>query len=206
MILRDPDFGYESFKGLYILESTGYIDAKDVEDHKYKIGVQINRLSKIYDITDGTIYWRRLHTTRNENFYQIISEVHKITHDKGYDFDPDDWVKAFFDWHSGNEQKENVFICSALLSFIYDRLGYLEKPVEWTIVRPKDWGTEDPPKDRRVHIVNCQLDPMIQIRFNNPDDPTKPTPTDPDNDWSIWSYLYAPIGYIVKAVTDYKCD
>jgi len=214
MILRDPKFPNESFEGLYILESTGYIDAKDVEDHKYKVGVQINKLSEVYKVTNGEIYWRRLHTDRNENFYQVISEVHKITHDKGYDFDPDDWVKAYFDWHYGNEQKENVFICSALMSFLYDRLGFLEKPVDWTIVRPVDLGTEYPPEDRRVKIVNCQLDDEVQIRFMNPDDPTKPVEKDSDNSdnsdssdesWSIWSYLYAPIGY-VRSITGYKRD
>jgi hypothetical protein len=211
IILRDPKFPSESFEGLYILESTGYIDAKDVENHKYKVGVQINKLSKVYDITNGEIYWRRLTTDRNEEFDQILTEVHKLTHDKGYDFDPDDWVKAYFDWHHGDEQKENVFICSALVAFLYDRMGFLKKPVEWTIVRPVDWGTEYPPEDRRVHIDNCQLDKEIQIRFVNPDDPTRPPETDADADtdtesWAVWSYLYAPVGFIVSAITDYRRD
>jgi hypothetical protein len=212
IILRDPTFPSESFKGLYILESTGYIDAKDVETHQYKVGVQINKLSKVYDVTNGEIYWRRLTTERNEDFGQILSEVHKLTHDKGYDFDPDDWIKAYFDWHHGNEQKENVFICSALVAFLYDRLGFLKKPVEWTIVRPVDWGTEYPPEDRRIHIDNCQLDKEVQIRFVNPEDPTKP-PKDSDSDsdsddqtWSIWSYLYAPVGFFIRAITEYKRD
>ena len=67
MILKDPVFPNDTLKGLYILESTGYIKAKDVEDHKDKIGVQINKLSKVYDITNGDIvlYWRRLVTNRD---------------------------------------------------------------------------------------------------------------------------------------------
>lgn len=194
IILRDPKFPHESLEGLYILESTGYIKVKDVENHKYKVGVQINKLSDVYNITEGNIYWRRLTTDRDTDFDQIISEVHKLTHDKGYDFDPGDWVKAYFDWHIGNEQKENEFICSALVAFLYDRLGFLTKPVEWTIVRPVDWGTEYPESERRVHIDNCVLDPEIQIRFF--DDKKDDDDNQNDKTSSYWSYLYAPFDMI----------
>lgn len=210
IILKDPKFLNKSYQGLYILESTGFIDAKDVESGKYILGVQINKLSKVYDSTNGEIYWRRLITDRKEDFEQIISEVHKLTHGKSYDFDPEDWIKAYFDLHIGNEQKENVFVCSALASFLYDRLGFLKKPVNWTIVRPVDWGTEYPPEDRRIQIENCQLEPEIQIRFMNPNDPTIPLTNPSDsvdkNSWSILSYLYAPINIFVQAIRYYKYD
>lgn len=206
IILRDPKFPVASYEGLYVLESTGYIDAKDVENHKYQVGVQINELSKVYNVTDGQIYWRRLIASRGDDFNQIFSEVLKITNGKDYDFNLADWIKAYFDWHFGNEQKENEFICSALAAFLYDRLGFLEKPVDWTIVRPVDWGTEFPSKDLRVHTINCQLEPEIQIRFQNPDDPTKPiiqstSDNNASNNWSYWSYLYAPIDLIRKMIT-----
>lgn len=203
IILRDPKFPVASYEGLYVLESTGYVDAKDVENHKYQIGVQINKLSKVYNITDGGIYWRRLVAQRGNDFDQIFSDVLKLTNGKDYDFDPMDWIKAYFDWHFGNEQKENEFICSALAAFLYDRLGFLEKPVDWTIIRPVDWGTEFPAKDLRIHPINCQLEPEIQIRFCNPDDPTTPPiqSTTVNTNWSIWSYIFAPIDLIRKAFT-----
>lgn len=167
IILRDPVFAQESFKGLYILESTGYIAANDVEKHKRIVGVQINRLSDVYkDVGSGTIYWRRLITTRDKDFYQILSNVHTLTYGKGYDFDPADWIKAYFDIIDKYEQKEDVFICSALCSFLFDRLGLLVKPVNWTIVRPVDMGTEYPESERRIAFINCTMEPEIQIKFD----------------------------------------
>jgi len=203
-ILKDPIFPNETLEeGLYILQATGYIDVKDVENNCYTNGVQINKLSSVYDKTNGDIYWRRLTTDRNQEFLQIVSEVHKITHNKDYDFDPDDWIKSYFDWHYGNEQKENAFVCSALISFLYDRLGFLKKPNDWTLVRPVDWGTEYPLEDRRIHIENCQLDSEIQIKFMKPKDPidvpesVKVT----TESSSIWKYLYSPIDWIIQRIS-----
>lgn len=168
VILRDPVFEEESFKGLYILESTGYINAKDVQTDKYVVGVQINKLSDVYkDVGGGTIYWRRLQAVRDKDFYQIFSLVHTLTYGKDYDFDPIDWIKAYFDIQDEWEQREDRFICSALCSFLFDRLGLLEKPVHWTIVRPVDLGTEYPDKDRRVRFINCKMDDEIQIKFDS---------------------------------------
>ena len=169
IVLRDPCFGEESLKGLYILESTAFIDADDVETHTRVSGVQINRFDKVYDITEGEIYWRRLHIDRNNDFNDIMTDVHRLTFGKGYDYDPKDWIKAFFDIHNSNDERTDKFDCSALVAFIYDRLGLLIKPVDWTIIRPKDWGCEDEVEHRRVKIDNeqCTLDDPIQIKFCN---------------------------------------
>lgn len=165
IILRNPILDGKEYKGLFIFESTAWIDAKDVEDHKFTTGVQINELSKVYNEPDGNIYWRRLNADRDDNFYKILKNVHSVTYGKDYDFDPMDWIKAYFDIIDSSDQRTDKFICSALVAYTYDQLNFLVKPVDWTIVRPKDFGTEDPPDERRITTINCTLDKEIQIKL-----------------------------------------
>jgi hypothetical protein len=207
IILRDPVLDGSEYKGLFIFESTDWIDVDDVEDHKIKSGVQVNELSKIYNEPDGDIYWRRLNTDRDDDFYKIMRNIHKTTYDKDYDFDPMDWIKAYFDIDY-NDQKTYEFICSALVAYTYDQLNLLVKPVEWTIVRPKDLGTEDPPDKRRVQLINCTLDKEICIKIDKTDKCSKSdnqTKTNIELSGSRYylSYVYTPISIVTNLIKKY---
>ena len=49
----------------------------------------------------------------------------KSTDTKPYDLNPLDWSKAARDIEIGDCQKDNTFWCSALVSYIYIKLGFL---------------------------------------------------------------------------------
>ena len=85
MVLRNPSFLPEDKReGLYIIQSDKP-DKIDIEDNKHKFGVQIVPIDDIFDSGYDKVFVRRLTTTRDENFDNLLSEVHKKVHDIPYD-------------------------------------------------------------------------------------------------------------------------
>ena len=160
MIVRDPQFHPEK-KGVFLLES-GTENFKDSEDNEYKFGVQLSDMNTILDKLDNyDIYWRQLYCKRDENFFANLNSAHSIVHNRPYDTNCIDWIKAAFNIHVGNEQRNKTFWCSALIAFIYSKLGLLDKNIPWTIVSPSMFGTE---KNLSLDFQNCKLSDEIKIQ------------------------------------------
>lgn len=173
MILKDPVYIKPELTGLYILESTGVSHICDVEDNKIKTGAQIRKLEDVCKDYAGAIFWRKLHVTRDATFYKTITEVHEIIHNTPYDFNPREWLEGLFNIKLGDVQLTSRFFCSAMISYIYHQLELLDKDTPWSIIRPKDWGTEfdDATPSRffaadksRLNIINCTLDKEMMVR------------------------------------------
>ena len=163
IVVKDPDFTPKPLKGLYILESTGLEDVKDVEDEQIKFGVQLRELEEVINDYDGEVFWRRLNCKRDVNFYQKLSVAHNIVHNRFYD-DGFDYIKAAFNWHIGDLHKKKTFFCSALVAFIFVCVEFLPQDTPWSIVTPHELSLE---KDQPVHLkwINCTLDPVVQIKI-----------------------------------------
>jgi len=172
MILKDPTFIKSDLTGLYILESTGSTAIPDIEDNKVKTGVQIRRLEDVCKEYQGAIFWRKLHIERDVNFNKIIEEVHNDIYNKPYDFDPRDWLEGLLNIKFSDTHRTSKFFCSALVTYIYYRLGLVGEDTPWTIIRPKDLGTEFslvPSRffgtdASRVNISKCTLDKEVMVR------------------------------------------
>ena len=143
MVVKDPLIKGKTIKGLYLLESTGLDHMIDIDDHKTKFGVQIVDLHKRLQSDDDIFYYRKLNKDRDEMFNDLYNKTYVIVKDKPYDINPLDWCKADFDLKKGNVQKTNTFFCSALVSFMLVSLNILPRDIDWTIMRPKDLGTEN---------------------------------------------------------------
>lgn len=143
MVVKDPLIKGKTMKGLYLLESTGLDHMIDIDDHKTKFGVQIVNLHKRLQSDDDVFYYRKLNKDRDETFIDLYNKSYVIVKDKPYDINPLDWCKADFDLKKGNVQKTNTFFCSALVSFMLVSLNILPRDTDWTIMRPKDLGTEN---------------------------------------------------------------
>jgi hypothetical protein len=172
IILKDPIYIKPELKGLYILESTGLTDICDVENHKIKNGVQIRKLEDVCRNYNGAIFWRKLNIIRDDKFYQTIADVHTSVHNKPYDFNPKDWIEALLNVQLGNVHLTTQFFCSAMVTYIYYRLNLVDENTPWTIIRPKDLGTEFSTIPSRfftndvcrIKIINCSLDNEIAVR------------------------------------------
>ena len=136
MILKDPKFIHPSLKGYYIWES-GKEDEPDPQDNKKKLGVQITPFLELYNKyknTGGKIYIRKIKD--NTMFTdEKLKEIHHIVYDKPYDIVPLDWIEGYLQ-KDPNPQKTNRFWCSALIGYIYTKLGILNENTDWSILRP----------------------------------------------------------------------
>lgn len=149
MILKNPRYLCPDLEdGLYLLESSSN-DTPDVEDHQFKIGVQIHRLEDVLrEFPKGSVYVRYLDVPRNEAFYSKLSEIHEEIHNKPYDLNPIDWIRA--EWNLVHPldidpmyRKTSSFWCSAMLCYVYGRLECLEEEMDWSLIAPKEFSSEE---------------------------------------------------------------
>jgi hypothetical protein len=142
VIIKDPTFTPTPLKGLFLLESTGLEDYHDVEDQQLKFGVQLSPLQKVLDENKGRVYWRKMvNVERSENFYSRLAQAHSVVHNRPYDIDPVDWIRAAFDTHKTKMRRLDTFFCSALAAYIFTSLELLPKDTDWTCARPVDFSS-----------------------------------------------------------------
>jgi len=142
MVVKNPLIDNKIIEGLYFLESTGFTHQKDIEDHKEKFGVQLVPLMDRLLTCKETCYYRKLNCVRDTDFNNLFNKAYTMVKNQPYDLFIDDWYKAAFDIRSGNIQDTKEYFCSALVTFLLVTLEIIPKSVPWTIMRPKDLGTE----------------------------------------------------------------
>ena len=165
MIIKNPKFLNDKLKdGLYVLESSyGY--KPDEEDHQIKFGVQLHKLEDIYK--PNTIYVRKLkNIIRDDIFYEKLKNIHNIIHNKPYDLHIMDWIMA-----EENISKPisinplwkitNRFWCSALISYVYLRLGWVSD-VNWSLVAPCEFSSKE---SKGSLLFICSLDDEIELKL-----------------------------------------
>ncbi len=159
MVIRDPPWR-EDLKGLYILESS-LETFKEKEDNEIKVGVQLVSFDDLVDDYEGEIYVRHIDCVRDEEFNQKLIKAQSIVHNRIYDFIPIDLIKAGLYINVGNTHRKKTFYCSSLVIFIYTCLDLVEHDLPWTIMAPKELGTEDLKKS--IKFKNCTISNEIRI-------------------------------------------
>ncbi|VVU94747.1 hypothetical protein CPAV1605_472 [seawater metagenome] len=163
MVLENPIYiNPDLNKGLYLLES-GSEGRADSEDHTKKIGVQIQLLNPILnEYGQGNVYCRKLNSFTPFSTKKM-KEIHDIIHNKPYDLNIVDWAEAMVDDKVPIFRKKTTdrFWCSALVTFIYVKLGYLPNQTYWSLVSPENWN------DKKKFFVfqNCQLSKVQKVKF-----------------------------------------
>ena len=144
MILKNPTYIKPQLEGIFVWESS--VEPKpDPQDNKYKLGVQITPLDEILKSNKGNAYLRKIKCSNelyNSTFTEEnIKNIHKMVYDKPYDINPRDWIEALFR-KDNHPQKTDRFWCSALVGYIYTKLGILKNTTDWSILRPSDFSIE----------------------------------------------------------------
>lgn len=158
IIIIDPCFENKLLKGIYVLES-GYEPTNDPENNRNKYGVQLTKLETFIENYNGKLFIRKLHCTRNKNFYEKIIQIHSNVHNLSYDLNPIDWIKAEFNIHIGNVQKKNTFWCSALVTYFYIKMGFLDKTIDWSLISPQDLSSSS----NKLTFYDCILDDDTEL-------------------------------------------
>jgi len=146
VILKDPTYIKEGLKGLFLYESS-WEGTPDPADGKIKLGVQITPLEEAIKNNKGKILIRKLKCDTNETYQTTFSpenilSVYKESNAKPYDIHPKDWIEALFRLDT-EPQKTGRFFCSALVGYVYTKLGILKPTTDWSILRPSDFSIED---------------------------------------------------------------
>ena len=140
IVLKNPTQIDPKLKGLHLLES-GFEPIKDEVDDKKKFGVQIIPLKDKIKNYDGKIVYRKLNwskcsITRNILMWLIYQKIQN----KPYDINIFDFICAGLNLDIGNKQKTNEFFCSALVAFVYTKMGLLPENTDWTLWSPKEFN------------------------------------------------------------------
>jgi len=147
ILIRDPKtIGIDLEDGDYVLHS-GHGESAELKQMIY--GVHLERLDTVlkqYPV--GGVDIRVVHAPRNKVFYDRLQKIHEEVHSRPYDMNLFDWLAALYyrgqipsacyrgkmpspGWY----QNTHRFWCSALVSYVYDRLEWVND-VDWTIVSP----------------------------------------------------------------------
>lgn len=142
IVLKDPMYIDPSLQGFYFLES-GLEPFPDATDQQIHFGVQIVPLMDVINeylfFKEGTIYVRHLNCKRDQMFEQNLTHAYQIVKNKPYNCNPLDWIEALLGFHWFDRKIVSRFWCSALVAFVYVKLGLISYQIDWTLVTPKDW-------------------------------------------------------------------
>jgi hypothetical protein len=101
------------------------------------------------------------HHTSNPFTNEILEEIHKIVYDKPYDIIIQDWIEAYFK-NDPHPQKISRFWCSALVAFIYTKVGIFDSSLDWSIIRPSFFSSENPDLNNK-YLIGAYLSNEILI-------------------------------------------
>lgn len=163
IIIKDPTFTPTPLKGLYVLES-GWESENDVEQSTKKFGVMLQLLDDVVRLYDGRIWIRRLKVERDFIFYEKLSQAHSDMHNLPYDDNPIHMLSALFSYvarESIIDKRGNIseVWCSALVTYIYMKLGLIDQKTDWSMIFPFDYG-----EGGRIVFINSSLDQLTQIK------------------------------------------
>lgn len=168
IILRDPTYIDPKLKGLYILESGAEGCVDSVRGEKI-YGVQIVPFEEsvrdyLHAGAHGNLFYRRLNCVRNDTFIERLENTVREVYAKPYDIHPTDWLRAKLEmdsldeprggggyfWSLGTQQTDSFwnkgrqhtdsFWCSALVAYVYVRLGFLETAIPWSLIAPRQFS------------------------------------------------------------------
>jgi hypothetical protein len=96
---------------------------------------------------------------------EILKEIHTVVYDKPYDIIIRDWVEAYFK-NDPHPQKISRFWCSALVAFIYTKVGLFDSSLDWSIIRPSFFSSENPDLNNKYlnfqfYLVTPIIDPSV---------------------------------------------
>lgn len=153
MIVKDPEFTDVKLpKGLYLWQSS-LESFPDAEQHKIKLAVQLSPLDEMIQNFNGIVEWRALDSGNITITNEHLKEIHKLVHSKKYDLNPIDWIEAYIE-SSINPKKVNRFFCSALVARIYSYLNLIDPNINWSIIRPSSFSSENMNDKLHIKLIN----------------------------------------------------
>ena len=148
IIIINPCFLHPNLEnGVYVWHSS-WGEAPDNKGQKHVFGVQLQKLEDVIkEYEPHSVYVRHITAHHDVIFYQQLVAIHKEVHGKPYDLHIMDWIMAELQLYHPVEisalwKHTDRFWCSALVSYIYVRLGWI-KDVNWSLIAPREYSSMD---------------------------------------------------------------
>jgi cell wall-associated NlpC family hydrolase len=160
LVLKNPTYINPDMNYMCMLES-GFESFPDAENHVCKGGVQIVDLNEKIQKYTGRVWVRRLKSDIPvETLEAEITALHSTFHDKPYDWNPIDLLKAVLQIKDGTDQRTNSFFCSALVAYVYTKIGLLKPSELWDLDTPKLFGGVE----IESRMVGASLEALYQLK------------------------------------------
>ena len=105
--------------------------------------------------------YRKLVCARDQKFYDKIKAIYDEVKNKPYDINPIDWISSGIGIQLIDTKEKDSFWCSALIAYVYDKLGFIPKKVGWTLLTPKDLSSIG-----KIPFENCTL--LTEVALKEP--------------------------------------
>jgi hypothetical protein len=147
IVLRKPTYLHPKLKGVYMLES-GTEKFPDAIEHRICYGVQVVNLKTVIEKYTGHVYYRKLTSLapfKGPNYpsYQVnqaLQEIWPKIRDHGYDDRLWDLFKTEINLDWGDNHRTDKFICSALVTYLYQKAQLLNTELEWDLIKPYEFA------------------------------------------------------------------
>lgn len=139
MVLKNPkNIGLDLEDGIYMIES-GYDAVCDVTTNKKKFGVEIVNLKDCIEKYTGCVYYVKLDFMRTSHFYKNLKTAYELVRNDIYDINPWDLIRTILNIDIGDCNRDNMFVCSALLSYLLYSCNVIFY-VKWDLIEPKHFS------------------------------------------------------------------
>ena len=155
VILQDPTYIDESYKGIYVLESGS-------EQWADNWGVIVSPLERILDdkthkrVVHRKLYNAEIPKAKLEVLYTTIINKRYVTN-------PIELAAIEFKskWLA-NPRELDKFVCSTLVAYVYTALGLMPRITNWFFYEPCDFSETN----KGLKLVNCYLGEEREIKSN----------------------------------------
>ena len=169
IVLYQPIYLCETLSDGWYVWDASYSYTPEEETQKILYGVQIHKLKDIISLYGiNNLFLRRVTAPRDYQFFNTIETVHKEIHAKPYDLHIMDWISAKVNMVlpfslSTIFKHTDRFWCSALVSYIYFRLGWITD-VNWSIIAPREYSSTECTGQLLFTSIISDEEPLVTYR------------------------------------------
>ena len=142
MILKDPYYINSSYKGIYVIETSRFVNK---DGHYIHVNPLQDVLTREFN-NNNNIYWRSL---RRDNDIKKCSleKIYNEIKNSDYDFEIIHWFYVFLKIHFNIKPcsfyDKNHLFCSALLGYYYNKLNIISNETDWNSLYPGSFYSKD---------------------------------------------------------------